>query len=124
MAFKFSCLHPKRFSGADNVIKLETLADTYLDVIESRTGVVQELLSFKDTHKEITSCSNLENSSVEEMTFNNVLKFMIAGHVQSSADIGFCRYRYFQYYLGQHAYRQWRSGREIRPCPTPIQFGK
>jgi hypothetical protein len=83
VASKFSCLDPKYCRNADNVTKLESLADIYSDVIESRTDIVQEFLSFKDMYKEIISIGNLENSSVEEITINNVLKFMIANDMCS-----------------------------------------
>ena len=38
---------------------------------------------FKDMYKEIINIGNLENSSVEEMTINNVLKFLIANDMCS-----------------------------------------
>ena len=83
VASKFSCLDPKHFSNADSVTKLEALADMYSDVIESRTETVQEFLSFADMYKEIISIGNLENSSIEEMTINSVLTFMISNDVCS-----------------------------------------
>ena len=83
VAYKFSCLDPKHFSNADNVTKLESLADMYSDVIESRTEIVQEFLSFRDMYKKIMSIINKENSSVEKLTVNNVLKFMIANDMCS-----------------------------------------
>ena len=84
VASKFSCLDPKHFSNDDNVTRLESLADMYSDVIESRDEIVQEFFSFKDMYKEILGIIKKEkNSSVEEMTINNVLKFMIANDMCS-----------------------------------------
>ena len=48
---------------------------------------MQEFLSSQDTYKEITNNINRDNSSsveVEEMTMNNVLKFMIANDMCST----------------------------------------
>lgn len=83
VASKFSVLDPKHFDSADNVNKLEFLADTYSDVIDSQTEIVQEFLSFKDMYKEIMSTRSKANSSVEKLTINNVLKFMIANDMCS-----------------------------------------
>jgi len=78
VASKFSGLDPKHFDNADYVNKLEFLADTYSDLIDSQTEIVQEFLSFKDMYKEIMSTRSQANSSVEKLATNNVLKFMIA----------------------------------------------
>ncbi|XP_065420419.1 zinc finger MYM-type protein 1-like isoform X3 [Chrysemys picta bellii] len=79
VAAKFSGLDPKHFDNADNVKKLEFLADMYSDVIDSQTKIVEEFLSFKDMYKEIMSTSDRLKSSVDERpTINSVLKFMIA----------------------------------------------
>ena len=59
MVNKFSDLDPKHFHNADNVNKLEILVDTYSDVIQSQTDLVQELLSIKDMYKEIMSSSSV-----------------------------------------------------------------
>ena len=84
LASKFSCLDPKHFKKTldeDNVNKLECLADTYSDAIDSKTEIVQEFHSFKDMFKEIMSSKT--NSSVEKLTINNVLKFMRANDMCS-----------------------------------------
>ena len=84
VASKFSCLDPKHFKKTldeDNVNKLECLADTYSDAIDSKTEIVQEFHSFKDMFKEIMSSKT--NSSVEKLTINNVLKFMRANDMCS-----------------------------------------
>ena len=84
VASKFSCLDPKHFNNAldaDNVNKLECLADTYSVAIDSKTEIVQEFHSFKDNFKEIMSTKT--NSSDEKMTINNVLKFMHANDMCS-----------------------------------------
>ena len=54
VASKFSCIDPKPFKKTldeDNVNKLECLADTYSDAIDSKTEIVQEFHSFKDMFK-------------------------------------------------------------------------
>ena len=84
VASKFSCLDPKHFKKTldeDNVNKLECLADTYSDAIDSKTEIVQEFHSFKDMFKEIMSSKT--NSSVEKLIINNVLKFMCANDMCS-----------------------------------------
>lgn len=78
VASKFSCLDPKHFDTAENVGKLEFLADMYSDIIESPTNLVDEFLSFKDMHKEIMSSIADSAEELFELTINNVLKFMIA----------------------------------------------
>ena len=73
VASKFSCLDPMHFNNtldADNVNKLECLADTYSDAIDSKTKIVQEFHSFKDMFNEIMSSK--KNASVEKLTINNV----------------------------------------------------
>ena len=96
VASKFSCLDPKHFSNDDNVTRLESLADMYSDVIESRDEIVQEFFSFKDMYKQILGIIKKEkNSSVEEMTINNVLKFMIANDMCSIFPGLFTMYRIF-----------------------------
>ena len=87
VASKFSCLDPKKYGNADNFTRLESLADIYSDVIESRNEIVLEFLSFQDMYKEITNIINKDKSSsveVEGMTINNVLKFMIANDMCST----------------------------------------
>ena len=84
VASKFSCLDPKHFKKTlveDNGNKLECLADTYSDAIDSKTEIVQEFHSFKDMFKEIMSSKT--NSSVEKLTINNVLKVMRANDMCS-----------------------------------------
>ena len=84
LASKFSCLDPKHFKKTldeDNVNKLECLAGTYSDAIDSKTEIVQEFHSFKDMFKEIMSSKT--NSSVEKLTINNVFKFMRANDMCS-----------------------------------------
>ena len=84
VASKFSCLDTNNFNNAldaDNVNKLECLADTYSGAIDSKTEIMQEFHSFKDMFKEIMSSKI--NSSVEKLTINNVLKCMRANDMCS-----------------------------------------
>ncbi|XP_050777078.1 zinc finger MYM-type protein 1-like isoform X3 [Gopherus flavomarginatus] len=84
VAAKFSGLDPKHFDNADNVNKLEFLADRYSDVIDSQTAIVEEFLSFKDMYKDIMITSGRVKSGVDEnLTINSVLKFMIANDMCS-----------------------------------------
>ena len=81
---KFSCLDTKKFNNAldaANFNKLECLADTSSDAIDSKTEIMQEFQSYKDTFNEIMSRKT--NSSVEKLTINNVLKFMRANDMST-----------------------------------------
>ena len=69
-------MHFKKTLDEDNVNKLECLADTYSDAIDSKTEIVQEFHSFKDMFKEIMSSKT--NSSAEKLTINNVIKIPCA----------------------------------------------
>ena len=64
VASKFSCLDPKPLKKTldeDSVNKLECLADTYSDAIDSKTEIVQEFHSFKDMFKEIMSSKTTDH---------------------------------------------------------------
>ena len=59
LASKFSCLDPKKYDNADNLTRLESLADIYSDVIESQNVIVQEFLSFQDMYSTYPNLSTL-----------------------------------------------------------------